>query len=295
MSLAKILFQFDPDNHASSFDGVVAIDAGVDQLFQYDSVEASDVRDLVHGAIFTRGAEDLKNTAIFVGGSDVIRAEGLMHQVVDSFIGPMRVSVLLDANGANTTAAAAVVAAGRHLDLAGAKATVLAGTGPVGQRVARMLLGSGCSVRLVSRSLDRAAAVCQTVTRSLTERDGLRVDSELSPYCVDTLDDTAAAIEGRELVIAAGAAGIQLLDESTRQNSQSLKVVIDLNAVPPLGVEGTEVFDKAVERSGVICYGAVGVGGTKMKIHREAIRRLFSTNDLVLDAQQVYAIGREIG
>ena len=294
MTHPKVLIQLDPDNHASSFDAVVAVDSGVDQLLQYSQVEPSSVRDLVHGAIFTRGPDALKNTAIFVGGSDVSRAEKLLAQVVGSFFGPMRVSVLLDANGANTTAAAAVVAASRHMELAGANATVLAGTGPVGQRVARMLLGSGCNVRLVSRQMERAAKVCDAVNKAITD-DEMTTDAELTPFCVDTNDDTMAAIDGRQLVIAAGAAGVQLLDEKTRKASRDLSVVIDLNAVPPLGVEGTEVFDKAVERDGVICYGAVGVGGTKMKIHREAIRRLFTANDLVLEAQQVFEIGKEIG
>lgn len=294
MAHSKILIQLDPDKHASSFDAVVAVDSEVDQLIQYSQVEPSSVRDLVHGAIFTRGVEDLKNTAIFVGGSDVSNAEKLLHQVVSSFFGPMRVSVLLDANGANTTAAAAVVAASRHMELAGAKATVLAGTGPVGQRVARMLLGSGCNVTLVSRRMERAEKVCEAVHDAL-KADEIATEATATPFCVDTVDDTAGAISGSQLVIAAGAAGIQLLDEKTRKGNKDLSVVIDLNAVPPLGVEGTEVFDKAVERDRVICYGAAGVGGTKMKIHREAIRRLFTTNDLVLEAQQVYEIGKEIG
>jgi len=70
-----------------------------------------------------------------------------------------------------------------------------------------------------------------------------------------------------------------------------LKVVIDLNAVPPLGIEGVEVTDKGKDRDGAIAYGAIGVGGTKMKIHKLAIARLFERNDQVLDAEQVYALG----
>ena len=50
-------------------------------------------------------------------------------------------SIMLDASGANTTSAAAVVAAGRHLDLSNSTALVLAATGPVGQRVTRLLAG----------------------------------------------------------------------------------------------------------------------------------------------------------
>jgi hypothetical protein len=72
-------------------------------------------------------------------------------------------------------------------------------------------------------------------------------------------------------------------------------VAIDLNAVPPAGIAGIDVMDKAKERDGVVCYGAIGVGGTKMKIHKAAIQKLFSANDLVMDAEEVYAIGKELG
>src|SRR5262245_4351839 len=133
MTKRKILVQLDADPHASVFDAVVAVDAGVDQLLQYSEVEPMEVRDLVHGAMFTRGPQDLSSTAIFIGGSNVSAGEELLKQVKSCFFGPLRVSVLLDAHGANTTAAAAVLAAAKHLELRGASAVVLAGTGPVGQ------------------------------------------------------------------------------------------------------------------------------------------------------------------
>ena len=104
MSKRKILLQLDADRHASSFDAVVAVDAGVDQVLQYHGVEPTRVRDLVHGAMFTRGPRDLHCTAIFIGGADVAAGEALLQQVTDCFFGPLSVSVLLDANGANTTA-----------------------------------------------------------------------------------------------------------------------------------------------------------------------------------------------
>ena len=288
MEHPRILLQLDPDQQASSFDAVVAIDSGIDHLLQYNLVEPADVQELIHGAIFTRGPDQLKNTAIFIGGSDVRRAEALLQQVQSTFFGPMRVSVMIDANGSNTTAAAAVVAAARHLDFAGCKATILAGTGPVGQRVALLLAEAGCNVRVASRSLERATDVCNRVA---TRIDGTHKSGELTPIVVDSLDDTSGAIADCQLVIAAGAAGIALLPAEVRKASPSLQVAIDLNAVPPLGLEGTEVVDKATERDGVTCYGAIGVGGTKMKIHRYAIQQLFMANDLVLDAREVFAMG----
>src|SRR5258708_3470808 len=148
----KILIQLDSDPHPSVFDRVVAIDAGVDELFSCGGVKPEQVAGLVHGAIFTRKPSDLKRTALFVGGSDVAAGEKLMAEALKAMIPAfgLRVSILLDANGANTTAAAAVRVAGKHLDLAGTRALVLGGTGPVGQRVGLLLACRGAQVRLAS-------------------------------------------------------------------------------------------------------------------------------------------------
>src|SRR5437660_8285325 len=114
MEKRKILIQLDSDPQPSAFDRVVAIDAGADEVFSYGGVRPEQVRDLVHGAIFTRGPKDLHRTALFVGGSDVSAGEQLLAEAVKAMLPQygLRCSALLDANGANTTAAAAVRAAG---------------------------------------------------------------------------------------------------------------------------------------------------------------------------------------
>lgn len=285
----KILIQLDSDPHPSVFDRVVAIDAGVDELFSYGGVKPEQVAGLVHGAIFTRGPKDLRRTALFIGGSDVALGERLLEEAVRAMIPAfgLRVSVLLDANGANTTAAAAVRVAARHLDLAAARALVLGGTGPVGQRVGLLLAARGAQVRLASRQLPRAAAAAESIRGKVP---GARIE----PVAVAGPDDLPAVANDCTLIIAAGAAGVVLLPASARAACTQLKVVIDLNAVPPPGIEGVEVGDAGKERDGVLCYGAIGVGGTKMKLHRAAVARLFESNDQVLDAEQVYALGERL-
>src|SRR5438132_6808636 len=165
MDKRKILIQLDTDPQPSVFDRVVAVDAGADEVFSYGGVTPEQVRGLVHGAIFTRGPKHLKRTAIFIGGNDVTAGERLLHEVRRHMLPQfgLQVSILLDANGANTTAAAAVHAAAAHLPLAGAAALVLGGTGPVGQRVARLLARAGAEVRVGSRQKERAEIVCAAI------------------------------------------------------------------------------------------------------------------------------------
>jgi hypothetical protein len=287
MAKPKILIQLDTDPQASVFDAIVAVDAGVDQLLRHSGVTPVGVRDLVFGAMFTRGPDELHQTAIFIGGSSVDAGDKLLNEVKHCFFGPMRVSVMLDSNGANTTAAAAVLAAGEHVDLKGATVAVLAATGSVGQRIVRLLAGIGAHVRVASRALERAEDVCADIA---TDMEG----AHLKPFSSVSPGGIGQVLDGAQVVISAGAPGVPTLAAADRQKCKSLQVVIDLSAVPPLGIEGLEVSDKATERDGAICYGAIGVGGSKMKIHKAAIARLFESNDQVLDSAEIFQLGRAL-
>ncbi len=280
---SKILIQIDSDPQPSCFDRIVALDSGADQVLAYGGVTLEQVQNLVHGAIFTRGGQDLMRTAIFVGGSDMGRGEQLMNEALRHMLPQMglRVSIMLDGNGANTTAAAAVCVARRHLEQPDTRALVLGGTGPVGVRVARLLAGHGADVRIGSRHLPRAEQVCANLrVRIPTGR--------LQAVATGSPAELTAALADRNLVISAGAAGVLLLPRVVQQASPQLKVAIDLNAVPPFGIELCEAMDRGTPRDGAICYGAYAVGSLKMKIHRAAIALLFASNKSVLDAEALY-------
>lgn len=280
--MKNILIQFDTDEQPSSFDRVVAIDAGVDELFSYGNISPENASGLVHGAIFTRGVKDLKHTAIFIGGSNVTAGEKLMQHVQSVFFGPMRVSVMMDSNGCNTTAAAAVVAAEQHLSLNQTSALVLGGTGPVGVRVAELLAAAGSKVTLVSRSMDRAVQACDRIRSKNAE-------ANLTP-AADT--DLQSLCQQQQLIVAAGAAGVTFLKSGQLTALPDLAVAIDLNAVPPAGLEDIQPTDKGVEKQGKIFYGALGVGALKMKVHKKAIASLFEANDVLFDTSQIYDLAK---
>lgn len=287
MSLSNVLLCLDSDAQPSVFDAMVALDAGADHLLRHGNIRPDDVRDLVYGLMFTRAASLLRHSAVFIGGSDAHQGEALLKATVDSFFGPLRVSVMLDANGCNTTAAAAVLAAGRHLPLADAVVTVLAATGPVGRRVVRLLAREGARVRVASRRQVHAEGACDRIAAAVP-------GAELTPVTIDSPAASEAAIDGAQAVIACGPPAVELLSAVQRGAAHSLQVAIDLNAVPPHGLAGVHPQDEAVERDGHVCYGAMGVGKHKMKIHRAAIGKLFLRNDLVLDAEEIFALGKEM-
>ncbi|MEX1230071.1 MAG: NAD(P)-dependent methylenetetrahydromethanopterin dehydrogenase [Planctomycetaceae bacterium] len=286
-AIKTILVQFDTDAAPSVFDRVVAVDADCDHLFSYGGITTDNVVALVYGAIFTRGPDDLKQTAIFVGGSDVAAGETLCDAINGAFLGPLRCSVMMDSNGSNTTAAAAVLSAGKHVPLGESRALVLGGTGPVGLRVGQLLAREGAYVQLGSRSFGKAEEACRRVKE-------LVPDARITPLAWNAVQPPLEECDDAQILIAAGAAGAELLSEDDWAGLTNLKVAIDLNAVPPAGLGGIKSTDKAKPRNGSACYGALGVGGLKMKIHKAAIKKLFESNDQLLETIQIYKLGQSL-
>ena len=231
----------------------------------------------MHGAIFTRGPKDLHHTAIFIGGTDMAAGERLLAAVRKAFFGPMRVSVMLDSNGSNTTAVAAVAKLQQAVgDVHGRRAVVTAGTGPVGMRAAGLLAKAGADVDghvapagRAARSSSRFSSGSARRSTQSTMADGSqrRRACSKAPSCCST------RARRRMLVPRdawAGRAGLARRRRCQRGSAARHR--------------RHRGQDNGVERDGVTTFGALGVGGLKMKIHKACIARLFERNDLVLDA-----------
>jgi methylenetetrahydrofolate/methylenetetrahydromethanopterin dehydrogenase (NADP+) len=282
--MRKLLLQLDPDRHPSAFDRIVAYDAGADEVLSYGGVTTTDVAPLVHGAIFTRGPADLQHTAVWVGGTDVGSGEALFAAVQKAFFGPFRVSAMMDANGCNTTAAAAVARLAGVVTLSGARAVILGGTGPVGIRAAALLAREGAAVVLCSRSLERARVACERLKATFAV--------VVTPCQAWDEAGVARALEDADVCLTAGAAGVTFVPRSVWAKHPRLKALADVNAVPPLGIEGIEAADKGTERDGKRVFGALGIGSLKMKIHRACLAQLFERNDAVVDLDTIYRVAR---
>lgn len=288
--MKKLLFQLDTDHVASSFDTVVAYDGGADAVHSFAGVTPTTLGQIVEGCIFSRSPREKQHTAILIGGSDLAAGEALLAIIRNKFFGNFRVSVMLDSNGANTTAAAAIAMLARNGSLKTKQAVVLAGTGPVGQRAAALLAKVGAVVSLTSRSYQRA----QASTDAIVARFGQQVTP------VEACDHTARgiAIQQAHLVFAAGAAGVVLLEEKQWQDLPLLEALADANATPApggshMGIAGVDTRDRGTLRHGKAVYGAIGFGAFKLALQRLCIARLFERNDLVLDAEEIYDIARE--
>ena len=281
--MKKLLFQIDTDAIPAVFDTVVAYDGGADHVTAYGGINPDNVGVIVDGAIFTRAPKEKKYTALFVGGSNMAAGENLLKAVRKKFFANFRVSVMLDSNGSNTTAAAGVACLTKSAggDLSGKRAVILAGTGPVGQRAAVMLSKEGASVSITSRTLANAQKACDHLKATF----GIDVTAIEAP----DLDSRAKACAGAHVVFATGAASAVLLREEDWKNNPTIQYMADANATPPLGLEGIDMMDRGVERHGKICWGAIGFGSLKLAVHRACIAQLFEAQDQVLDAAEIYA------
>ncbi|MEQ1484611.1 NADP-dependent methylenetetrahydromethanopterin/methylenetetrahydrofolate dehydrogenase [Methyloglobulus sp.] len=284
--MKKLLFQFDTDTYPSVFDTVVAYDGGADHVIGHGGLTPENISALVEGAIFTRAPKDKKNTAIFIGGSDMVAGQALFNAVQKHFFAGFQVSVMLDSNGCNTTAAAAVAKLVANRSFAGKKAVVLAGTGPVGQRAAAMLAKEGAEVAITSRKMEQAIKVCAAMKT--------RFDVDLIP--IEAADNNARskAIADANIVLATGAAGIELLKEDHWRDNPNIELIADANATPPLGIGGTDMMDKGLDRHGKIIWGAIGFGSLKLALHRACIAKLFEDNKQVFDAENIFALAKEM-
>ena len=283
----KLLLQLDSSRLPSVFDRVVAYDGGADEVMSYGGVVEADVRDLIHGCIFTRGPKDLKNTAVFVGGADIAVGEQLLAAATKAMFKPFTVSAMLDSNGSNTTAVAAVAKMVKAVgDVRGKRVLIVAGTGPVGIRAAGLFAKAGADVCITSRKADAGERARELVLK----RFGGTVRAIAMPDATEAI----RACERAELILNAGPAGVMLVPKQAWASRPGLKLIADVNAVPPLGIEGVDVMDDGVTKEGVVCFGALAIGNLKMKVHKACIARLFERNDLVLDAETIADVAREL-
>jgi hypothetical protein len=248
------------------------------------------VRGLVQDAFFTRGVDDLRTIAVWVGGKHVGAGEEVFAEVQKAFFGPFRVSVMLDSNGCNTTAATTIARIAKPRSLAGSRAVVL-GLGAVGLRSAVLLRKEGCEVTVAALPPDLFGD-----DRPYHRPHGLEVAQQLGLDAREPGDrgELEAILEGAQIVLSAGPAGVEVLRRDFWAQHPTIELLADYNAAEPLGIEGTKATDDLADHDGKLVLGALAIGGPKMKVHKACVRRLFESNDQVLDTDAVYAIAEEL-
>ena len=121
-----------------------------------------------------------------------------------------------------------------------------------------------------------------------------RFNVQVEAFTLNDPSQLPQLLDGAAVLLNSGPAGVQMVPESAWSTASTLKVAVDFNAVPPLGIEGIDVDDAGVKQKGTVVFGAFGVGNFKTKLHKACVARLFTRNDLVLDAEAIAEIAREL-
>jgi copper chaperone CopZ len=289
--MKKILIYISPEKYSSLFDLILGYDGGADIVVPYSDTGDEDIRDVVYSCVYTRGTNSRKNTAIFIGGPDVNKGEEFMSSILSIFKElpeEFRVSVVADPHGAHTTSCACAVKIKKALgNLRGLNATILAGTGPVGQSISILLAKQGCNVKITSRKLAKAKKICATIK----DKHGAIV----TPYETKDAKAIEKAVSDADIVVATGPEGITLLPKNTWTKNPKIKVLADVNAVPPYGIEGIDPRDDGKKTTdGRTNIGALSIGSLKIKIHHRIVEKLFEEKGQILDLERIYKIAETI-
>ena len=296
----SVLHMLDPMPHVSPFDINMAVDAGFEQIFPYNNVQLEQVNGLVQDAIFSRGPAGVKRTGIFIGGRDIGVALSMLEVAQKAMVPPFEVSVLADPSGAFTTAAALVACVEKQLkthhgdELKGAQAVVFGGTGPVGIATGVIASLAGADVTIVDPfNIDVALGKAQEYNA--------RCGATLVGTYASSDADKARLLSQADIVFCTAKAGIQVLNASVLSDATQLKVAGDVNAVPPLGIEGIkrshngEPLLHAVNSPGAVGIGALAVGDIKYKLQNALLASLLATETpLYLDFRAAFERARKL-
>lgn len=296
----SIIHMFDPMPHNSPFDVNMAMDAGFDVLMPYNQVKLEHVNGLVQDAIFSRGPAGVKRTAIFIGGRDMGLAMDMIEAAKRAMVPPFEVSVFADPSGAFTTAAALVACVEKELrskhgkELKDCNAVVFGGTGPVGIATGVIAAQCGADTALVDHmSVDNALDAAKEYNRLF--------GTDLRGTCASSEADKAHLIATADVVFCTAKAGIQVLSKEALAAATKLKVAGDVNAVPPLGIEGIKLKHFGVplvhagNAPGAVGVGALAVGDVKYKLQQELLRFMLDTESpAYLDFRDAFEKARQL-
>ena len=292
-----LLHIFNPTKNVSPFDVNMAYEADFDGVIPYSEVALEDIHALTQDTIFSRGKKGVKRTGIFIGGREFGLAIDMLKRARSAMVPPFEISVFADPSGAITTAAAMMACVEQWMKnktgsgLAGKRVDIIGGTGPVG--VCAGILAANCDaeVYLTSR---RGARVANEFASEYNNRFNVHMYGEGS----GTEEEVNEFMKQADVVIGAAKAGIQVLSKQQLKSAEKLSVAADVNAVPPLGIEGVDVFDMGKELdftpNKAVGLGALAIGDVKYKVHYDMFDQVKNADKPVyLDHEEAFKIARK--
>ena len=292
----KLIFIFlDTDKHASPFDIITTIDLFPQaSILKYDNVTIQDSEKIVYDSIFPRGKKGAKFTKIFINGTDFKLAEKILDKIKNCMVPPFESSIIIDPRGAYTTAVAAVAKTLEFLQkkrfgtLKNKQIGILGGTGSVGQTAAKIYVKEQANVFIASRSLQRATNVAMGINKDLSNQavQGVQVNGP---------EEIKEIIDQFDIILSAGAPGIQLApSDILKTSANKYKLFLDVNAIPPLGIEGiSSTHDGEEIFPNVFGIGALIIGTLKNWVEQELIKKAVEESKGIFGYEIAYELAKK--
>jgi methylene-tetrahydromethanopterin dehydrogenase len=279
MEKDSILHLITSAKNVSPFDVNMAYDGGFDKVMPYTNVMLSEVTGLTQDAIFSRSPSGIKRESIFIGGRDIDLSMDMLEAAKKAMFPPFQVSVFADPSGAFTTAAAMLAKVDFHLkkhfqtNMTGKKVAVFGATGPVGGCVAVIAANLGAQVELVAH---KNLEVVRKKAQSYNQRYGISIGY------VDGTNEAAkkSVLESADVALCAAAAGVRVISMDQITQTKSLKVLADVNAVSPTGIEGVDVMADGIEiaKTGALGIGALAIGNLKYATQHNLLKQMLAAD-----------------
>jgi methylene-tetrahydromethanopterin dehydrogenase len=93
-------------------------------------------------------------------------------------------------------------------------------------------------------------------------------------------DSKVTVLKNTDIALCAAAAGVQVLSLSQMAKAPDLKIVADVNAVPPTGAEGVDVFADGTQIEGTKAFGigALAIGNVKYKTQHNLLKLMLESD-----------------
>ena len=295
MTKKNILHMLSPQENVSPFDVNMACDAGYDLVIPYTKVNLTDIKSLVQDAIFSRSISNAKKTGIFICGKDASLALDMMDAAKKAMVPPFEVSVFPDPAGSFTTAAAMVACTEKALKekfdetLDGQNIIIYGGKGIVGGISSILCAKSGSKCTIVGYD-----GIENVSNKAKEYKNRFAVDIIPGDGSTDELN--SSFLEDADIIFCAARAGTQVISLEQMKACNSLKIIADVNAVPPAGIEGVRLKDNYINHvTGAISIGPLTSGDIKVKTQYKMFEMMCNTEKpLFLNFEQALKVSQEI-
>jgi len=287
------------DEYPSPFDIQLLYDTGIDHVIYYGKVTQDNCKQLILDAMFPRDPEGILHTIFWIGGTDADSVIKIAEIAKKTMFKPFIISTIVDPQGGYTTAAGLVAKVAEclrksyNIHYKEARYAIIGGAGRVGSNAAYLLAKDGANVKIIDILTDLAVKKAGEIN----EKIGAERVKALETYPKND-EEYIKVLSDADVIITTGPPSVQLISKSILEKLENCKVVADVNATPPTGIEGIKLGKDCKEFIGKIySIGPLAIGTFKKEVQKSVIKAALEAPPEergMFELDELYAIAKKI-